>query len=417
MNKQNKIPFSTLYKNPVVLLVSLFVLFVVIYFAINHFSTPQSNDQKEGEWLGEKAKPTEKPKDWLVEKTAPTEKSPETSNELKGKMRQIKNASVYDIHLPAEILAADLCWSDNADSFYALSKVGNLYLVSFPGFQKLREGNLGHNASAIKMSRQGLVIIMDKLGVIRLIDPTNFALKAEFPLPEAYDLATTATIDTAYVSTGSNQGNLAIINLAERQIVETIDILKFFKENEATIKKPLFSSNYISSCRSMAVTPTGQYLFISEGYNLNRLRIENNSLVFEEMGPNIGSSSGHVAISPDSKYVGLIADSDHHIENFPNFGSSYSFIFSVKDLATPIMPVKTTSSNNTAIGFDRAGKLLYLSSYENQLITAAPDGRILETYSLKSSSEWDRTRQFLVHPAGKSLLLLTEKKLFWVTLH
>jgi hypothetical protein len=64
-----------------------------------------------------------------------------------------------------------------------------------------------------------------------------------------------------------------------------------------------------------------------------------------------------------------------------------------------------------AVGFDPKAGLIYAQNFQNQLIIYDPSGIKIKEFKLGPGGD---VKQFLVHPEGRKLLVLTGTKLYYV---
>jgi hypothetical protein len=110
-------------------------------------------------------------------------------------------------------------------------------------------------------------------------------------------------------------------------------------------------------------------------------------------------------VSSDSKYVCL-----------PSGGGNYgtagycTFIYSVSDLTRPQITIGS-GAYPRQVGFDPKAGLVYAQNHEKQLLIFDPLGVRLKEFTLGPTGD---VKQFLVHPDGRKVLILTDKKLYYV---
>jgi hypothetical protein len=114
-----------------------------------------------------------------------------------------------------------------------------------------------------------------------------------------------------------------------------------------------------------------------------------------------------IEVSPDGKWVALPSGGGNY-----GAGAYGTFIYSVTRLASPALTVRG-GPYPRALGFDPKTGYVYSHNLTNQLILFTAKGVKLKEFRLGEAGE---VKQFVAHPAGGSLLLLTQKKLFYVTL-
>jgi hypothetical protein len=166
------------------------------------------------------------------------------------------------------------------------------------------------------------------------------------------------------------------------------------------------------------ITPDGKYLFARGGIEqLFRFRIDakTQALAIDESSQRIAQGRiEEICVSPDSLYVCLPSGGGNPrgLNNHPEVRAYSTYVYPVTRINEPAF-VLEQGAYPTAVGFDPKGGLVYGQNRSHQLILFTPTGVKQREYTFGQAR---RVRQFLVHPEGRKLLLLTEDKLFLVEL-
>ena len=95
----------------------------------------------------------------------------------------------------------------------------------------------------------------------------------------------------------------------------------------------------------------------------------------------------------------------------PKVGPYATHLYAVGNLDKPLAILKS-GAYPVAIGFDPKAKLVYAQNHEKQLIVFTADGIKGKEYDLGTGG----TRQLLVHPDGRKLIVFADKKISYVEL-
>ena len=89
-------------------------------------------------------------------------------------------------------------------------------------------------------------------------------------------------------------------------------------------------------------------------------------------------------------------------------------VFKIADLQKPVMIIESGVAPKE-LAFDVPARQIYAQNNQRQLIVFSPSGDKIKDYSL-TKDKTPATVKFLVHPDGRSLLVLVGGTLQWVTL-
>jgi hypothetical protein len=160
-----------------------------------------------------------------------------------------------------------------------------------------------------------------------------------------------------------------------------------------------------------AITPDGKYLFTWGDGSAHRFRIEGSRLRLEETGPKVMSDGPPMSLSPDSQYVAVSASSRDGVPagHVRLGGQGGAYVYAVGNLSKPVLTLQGAGWYGQ-VGFDFPARRLYATG-SNKLLTFAPSGSRQKEYEDRSAST---VRQFLVHPAGRKVLVLGTREVAWV---
>lgn len=358
--------------------------------------------------------------DWIGNvKTAgtPTKKGElvitKPGKELLGEVKEVVDAKVRTIDLPVATLIPQLLWLEDAEFLLAADNGGTLYELAVPSFKLTRKVDFHRNLSWIEMSRQGLLVVVNQLQEIWVLDPENMTVKGRIAVAGVDRVASSPTSDVAFGISKQRPNEMSIIDLKKFKVAQVVSTRKYVGEYGNRIRRHP-DSGILSDFRLPTVSPDGKYFFCVGSGSLHRFAIKGTELVYEEMGPRIGSNPQRIEISADSRYVALPSGGGNGrpTGHFP-CGSYCTYIYKTTDLYKPVAAV-SSGAYPLSLGFDKAGSMIYAQNHDHQLITFTPAGVKQKEYVL--STDGDSVRQLLVHPRGRSLLVETERNLFLVQL-
>jgi len=247
-------------------------------------------------------------------------------------------------------------------------------------------------------SAEGLLLTVTGLQEVWVLDPTDFRVKAKVAIPSAERAVSSPAISVGFAIGDRQQRylTLRVIDLKNGQVVREYGTSDF-KDRHAYYAGPV-------------VTPDGKYLF-TQGGSLLRFRILDDELELEENSRDSGDTAHQrgIAISPDGYYVSLLT-------TFGGGQSNGTNIYKITNLSRPEIVIRSIPGP-TSLAFDLKAGLIFADHPQHPLIFFHPNGTRLKEYSLASPArQGGRTRQFLVHPDGGKLLVLTDSKIVLVTL-
>jgi hypothetical protein len=257
----------------------------------------------------------------------------------------------------------------------------------------------------MQMSQLGLLVGIKEPGQIWLIDGMNLAVrkKLDVPHPDLFEFTSSPSSTAVYVS-DSEEDRMVIIDLKTGSTLKTFYGRDLNDKYEEQIKKHP-DSGALSDMSLPAISPDGQHIFCESSNCLHRLKVSGDDLIYEEMGPRIGSNSTRIYFSQDSRYVAMPAGAgNRRPEGYPETGPYANYVYWTSDLTHPAMTIDAGAYPG-CIAFDPSGERVYVHNSDYQLMIFSPEGDQEQAYVLTKKGAV--VRQFLVHPTGGSLLVLT----------
>jgi hypothetical protein len=310
---------------------------------------------------------------------------------------EVAGMPVLTLTLDAAKIARCLCWAADGKSFYHLGGGGLLRRVNLATFQEEARLQTDARCTWLSPSREGLVLTVASAHEIWLLDPGTLQPRKQIPF-SCDGLTVSAPPLSFAFATGPEGNNLYVLDL---------------KTGETTQRYPgTFRQQGIS--KSLAVTSDGKYLFAVGGMEqLFRYDIAGGELSLAESSSRIaqGRMEG-IDLSLDGKMVCLPTGGGNYSLKQPGQAAGYhTYLFAVDDLRTPVVTVQQ-GAYPQAVGFDPKRRRYYSQSYKHQLMIFNERGLPFRQLELGGG----HTRQILVHPDGRRLLLLTEERLYCVEL-
>jgi hypothetical protein len=355
------------------------------------------------DWLGTEM--DKKKKD-----AADSGKPVDTGEILKGEAKTVVDATVWPIKVDSRNTIPSMQWSEDGKILFTLETRGLVRRISTETFTEERQLLIGRKCNWMDRSKDGLLVLVQDLQEIWVLDEEKLTVKKKIPCGKSMRM--TASPATGIAFAGNGRDELTAVDTSSGKSVREFNAFKINADQGKKIKRHK-DGVVLSEFGMPTLTPDGKYLFCVGFECLHRFKVSGNDLVYEEMGPRIGQNPQRIEISPDSKYVALPSGGgNYNISDHPQIGSYGTYVYRVSDLQMPIMSISSGAYPRT-LQFDRQAGLVYAENHERCLITFTPKGLKEKEYQIEGSGE---PRQFLVHPQGKKLLILSEPGLFWVEL-
>jgi WD40 repeat protein len=328
---------------------------------------------------------------------------------LAGEERAIKDVKVTSLDLPGESILECMQWSPDGKYVCILSEDGVLRKVAYPSLQQELILEIGGKAGWMQLCKYGILVGVESLGQIWLIDGTTLEVKRQFAAPGVgwYGFTSSLNSTAVYVS-DDNAQKLIMIDIKTGTPVQEFSARALQSKFGNTIKKHP-DSVVLTDMSFPTMSSDGKYFFCVGFECLHRFKVSGTDLIYEEMGPRIGSNAQRIYVDPESRYVAMPSGGGNgQPEGHPNAGSYVTYVYRVSDLSRPVIALEGGAYPG-CIALDRVSKNVYLDNYDYQIMVFTPKGLKQQNYALTENS--DDVRQFLVHPDGGKLLVLTESAL------
>ena len=292
----------------------------------------------------------------------------------------------------AKKLLWHLVWSNDGMHLYTLTREGLLQRFSLPDRRESQRAQLEGSYKYLGLSRQGIVVAREDTKQIVLLDLEQLQVRHEVEVD-----------DVTYISCAPPS---SIVYVGTSRKLQAVDL----RGGPAYYPDISPSTRLGADFRGLRLSQDGATLF-SGTRTIHRSKTDGTRVVVEDVGAKIGNGSPGVAVSMDGQFVALPTGGGNKAEGLPQVGYG-TYVFAAKDLQSPVLALSTGNYPRT-IAFDPATKDIYAQNYDKHLIVISESGETLNEYVFENVA---RSLQFLVHPRGRRLCVLSESDLLWVEL-
>jgi predicted Zn finger-like uncharacterized protein len=306
-----------------------------------------------------------------------------------GVVQKIRDLSVMEVTLNAKDLLPCVCWAKDGKSFYTLDTNGVLRQISLDGFVEQQRLDIGRRCGWLSVSAVGLVVTLSDLNEVWLVDSVGFQVTRRVAVASAGRAVSAPSLKVAFVAGG--RGEFGGGSVTSVDLVKGSALRQFFVESQYA-----------------TVSPDGKYYFAQGGIEqLKRWRIQDSELVFEDATERIAQNGQSISVSPDSKYVCLPSGGG-------NYGTGYAtYVYPVANLQRREFTINSGAYPRT-VGFDPKAGLVYAQGDKTFMVFTTTG---IKQKEVDLTSRGDEPRQFLAHPDGHKLFVLTGSKMYWVQLN
>lgn len=313
-----------------------------------------------------------------------------------------KNAQTYgdlkvtDLDVPGgQVLPCSL-WSPDGKVLFLAEKTGLVRRIKVDGFIEEIRLDTQSPCAWLSLSAEGLVLTLEGTQEVWLLDPETLQVKGSVAVP-SIERAVASPASSVAVAVGgrSHDAQISLIDLKKQTLVRQYGPRDFEGVNVGF--------------KNLAMTPDGKFLFSEGMEQLQRFRVHPDAIEYQESSERIAQNGRSIVISPDGYYVAL-----------PSGGGNYNskpystHIYKITDLSKPMITVQSGAYPQT-LGFDMKAGLIYAQNFEYPLIVFLPSGLKQKEYKLGPAAGRS-TNQFLAHPEGRKLFLLTDRRFSFVEL-
>jgi S1-C subfamily serine protease len=334
------------------------------------------------------------PKDWKTDPKGP--KGKVTNETQLAKTYTFADLKVTELKLEAGKLLPCMFWDKGGKVFYCADSNGVIRRIRLDGFKEELKLDVDGVCNWLCLSKEGLVLTVSGSQEVWLLDKTTLKVKGKMSVGGVTRALSSPSLSMAYAV---GQNGLTVLDLKKGKGVKAYsnrDLGQFF------------------AFRHAAITPNGKYLFTQGGLEqLLRFKLDGADVKLEEMSPRIAANGQTIVVSPDSAYVALPSGGGNYqpLKDHPKVGPYSTYIYKVTDIKRAAKAI-SSGAYPRALAFDSKAGLFYAQNFQKQLIIFSQGGIKKKEYQLGGGDP----KQFLAHPQGRKLLLLTAQKLFYVEL-
>ena len=308
---------------------------------------------------------------------------------------QQTDLKITPLGVDAKGLLPCMMWTDNTGSaFLALDRnQGALHRFSGPDYKTKQTINLNAQPAWLAPSAEGLVLTVADREEIRVLDASTFAMKKSIRVPKLKRAVSAPSLSIAVAWTGTFAAELVVVDL----------------KTQAQTKIPgpkQFGT--LSYGKEAIMAPDGRSLYTNAlSGHIVRWNVAGNTLEAGERGPRMHSGNPFaITVSADSQYVAQPAGGGNS-EAGRHYGSL------ILDAKLQRHCVISTDTYPGPLGFDTANKVIYTGTRDKATLIAFDLGSGVKKKEYTRFGKGD-PRQYLVHPAGKKLIVLQQESLSYV---
>jgi tetratricopeptide (TPR) repeat protein/V8-like Glu-specific endopeptidase len=319
-----------------------------------------------------------------------------TGLDLAGSVGTVDDAKVVPLDVDKQEIS-DAVFSADGSTLYVLQKSGLLRKIAFPSLREERQTNLASDVVGMGITHRGLAIYVSSAQELWLLDSDSLEVKHRTGIPGVVRIATAPAISKVLVSTG--KGDLQIVD----PLAESVSTKLAPNGAGTEVAFDLF-----------ALSPDGQSVFCNQNGAIAQFSLTDGELSYVATGPKLGTDPRKIIVSPDSRYVCMTCKSGNLLPDVDAKSGPVTCVFKVGDLQKTVMTIASGAAPHE-LAFDVPARQIYAQNNQRQLIVFSPGGEKIKDYILNRDADPD-TVKFLVHPTGRSLVVLAGGSVQWVTL-
>jgi hypothetical protein len=281
----------------------------------------------------------------------------------------------------------DVVWARDGKSFYLLKETGLLQRVNVETGQTEQFLDIARKCAGLAPSGEGLLVAVTEAHELWVVDPTKLdQVKRKIPVTGLTRVCCGVDATVAWVGTPKANRRGHQLNAVD---LKTGKVLGSNSEYEVWVYN---------------VSPDGKYLLFSSDDGLNRCRIDQDRLIYEELARIGGNNTRCICISNDSQYVAQPAGGGNRVlPDHPKLGYA-TFVYAMKDFKRPAAAYGA-GGYPRATGIDPISGFLLGQNFGKPLILYrfATDGKVAE-YDFKGVPGRDLF-EFSIAPAGSEAIV------------
>jgi hypothetical protein len=391
-------------------------------------------------------------------KAKPADKPPQKP--VTSDARKEGDAKVTKVNLPLDGLLPCMVWADaKGSAFLALrGDTGLLRRFSFPDLKVTKQKALDRKFSWMSMSAQGLVLSCPEAEQVWVVDPATLEVKSKIGVPKLKRAASAPGLSWAVAC--DTPGAQAFLPGFEEKIArarflegktQKLYVVDLAKKKAVAADVPGFTSPLngrvlgIDVLDNPVVSPNGAYVFTQSSHpphagagnmpSLFRFAFKNGTLKYVDStdvkfwnDENPAASVGGIAVSADSKLVALASPPDLGINRDGLVKTTVYSVDNLKKVQGSLEQGKVERGlvlvKPVAVGFDPKGAFCYAENFGHDLVVYTSHGIKKQEYTIESLDLNEchsrayppNVQQYLVHPGGNQIVMLTRGGMFAVEL-
>ena len=298
----------------------------------------------------------------------------------------------------------DVVWWDEGRRCFLLRADGLLRRLAMPGLDEEARLDFAATASAMTLTRQGLLVLLTSVQEIVVVDPQTLRPRCAVSALGATALAGSPASSLAFYR---RRGDplLVAVDAATCQVAMGIEVMTW--QPPATDHRDPPEPVSVTRFGHPLMTADGRTLLFIDQDFVYRVELADRSLRIVERSPEVPGAA-NLSLSSDGRYVAVRGNAQ---ERLPR---SRLVIFKVADLSAPVLAVDLRAESVTRWGIDfdpSRGEILVPARNETLLVFDAR-GALRREIELSNSD-------YLLHrvsasPAGDGAWLFFRETLAWV---
>jgi NPCBM/NEW2 domain len=316
-----------------------------------------------------------------------------------GQPRTVADLSVRDLCEGGDAFLPQMANSADGKSYYVLESAGRLRRMDWETHEQKAWLKLPAAARSLAVSQRGVLVLVEALqSEAWLLDADTLKRLRWGPLPDVSAVVSNPSLTIALAESREGDDHLGRIRVID---LTSFTVVGLFKNEVLNPGAAGLQS------REFRFTPDGKaFVGINnlgrlQRWRLQKVRSKQWLPILEETGPGIVTGKEGV-LMVGGKYVSLL-----HPKGNDGAAPYSTFVYDVSTLGQSAFTI-TTGKGATALAFDDRTGRVYSNNAAQSLIRYSDKGAKEQDYALDEGS----TRQILVHPEGRKLLVLTSKKLY-----